>query len=54
MVEECWKNQIHIFRSLGEIMHTCEDDESVKKTVERFFERFSDHPRFLENLKQLG
>lgn len=45
------ENQIHIFHSLGEIMHTCEDDESVKKTVERFFERFRDQPRFLEYFK---
>ena len=45
------ENQINIFHSLGEIMHACEDDESVKKTVERFFERFRDQPRFLEYFK---
>lgn len=37
------ENQIRIFRALGEIMHTCADDEFVKKTIENLFEGFSDH-----------
>lgn len=45
------ENQIRIFHALGEIMHTCEDDESVKKEVEILFEGFSDHTKFLEYFK---
>jgi len=45
------ENQIRIFHALGEIMHTCADDESVKKAVENLFEGFSDHTKFLEYFK---
>jgi hypothetical protein len=42
------ENQIRIFRGLGEIMHMCKDDESVRKKVESLFEEFSEQIFFLE------
>jgi len=42
------ENKIHIFRALGEIMHSCQDDGSVQQAVARFLGKFSEHKKFIE------
>ena len=34
--------------TLGEIMHSCQDDESVRKAVARIFQEFSEEDKFLK------
>ena len=42
------ENKVRIFRALGEIMHSCQDDESVRKVVARIFQEFSEEDKFLK------
>ena len=45
------ENRIHIFRALGEIMHSCQDHEVVQKAVASLFVEFSEHRKFLKYFK---
>ena len=42
------ENNISIFRTLGEIMHSCQDDGSVQHEIVRFLDEFREHKRFLD------
>ena len=45
------ENKIRIFRALGEIMHSCQDEEAVQNAIASLFDEFSEHKRFLEYFK---
>ena len=45
------ENKVSIFRALGLIMHSCLDDNSVKKAVARIFDEFKDQEKFLNYFK---
>lgn len=48
------QNKVHgrekkaqIYHALGEIMHSCHDDESVQDAVKRMLEKFQDQKKFI-------
>ena len=45
------ENIICIFRALGHIMHSCQDDASVQNAVARIFEDFSEETNLLKYFK---
>ena len=42
------ENKTRIFRALGEIMHSCQDDGFIQHAVVRLLDEFSEHKRFLD------
>ena len=42
------ENKVCILRALGEIMHSCQNDESVQKAVARIFHEFSEEEKFMK------
>ena len=45
------ENKVSIFRALGLIMHSCVDENLVKKVVARIFDEFKDQEFFLNYFK---
>ena len=43
--------RVSIFHAIGEIMHSCKDDISVQKAVEKILEEFQDEEKFLAYFK---
>ena len=41
------ENKVCIFRALGLIMHSCEDDASVQHEIQSFFDEFKEETVFL-------
>ena len=45
------ENKIRIFCALGEIMHSCHDDESVQHVVTKLFNDFKEEKKNLQYFK---
>ena len=45
------EKRVSIFHAIGEIMHSCKDDISVQKAVEKILEEFQDEEIFLGYFK---